>query len=149
MNSRPSYPEIGSHSLGELHRNVEINFHYLVCVTAELKMDVLREREVKDSLERQLQDEQKVRGEYKSTRVYLVLRSREGVCPSTKHRIENGRLTQVLQVAPNPLRRKLTWPTSNALKGNAENARSATHGNLTGVHRAPRAGFRSRSLVRR
>nr|KAF7406844.1 hypothetical protein H0235_014500 [Vespula pensylvanica] len=28
---------------------------------AELKMDVLREREVKDSLERQLQDEQKVR----------------------------------------------------------------------------------------
>lgn len=30
-------------------------------------MDVLREREVKDSLERQLQDEQKVRGEYKST----------------------------------------------------------------------------------
>lgn len=28
-------------------------------------MDVLREREVKDSLERQLQDEQKVRGEYK------------------------------------------------------------------------------------
>ncbi|XP_025152379.1 dachshund homolog 2 [Harpegnathos saltator] len=31
---------------------------------AELKMDVLREREVKDSLERQLQDEQKVRGEY-------------------------------------------------------------------------------------
>lgn len=29
-------------------------------------MDVLREREVKDSLERQLQDEQKVRGEYRS-----------------------------------------------------------------------------------
>ncbi|KAK0074259.1 hypothetical protein PV325_008590 [Microctonus aethiopoides] len=28
---------------------------------AELKMDVLREREVKDSLERQLQDEQKTR----------------------------------------------------------------------------------------
>ena len=27
-------------------------------------MDVLREREVKDSLERQLQDEQKARGEY-------------------------------------------------------------------------------------
>ena len=26
-------------------------------------MDVLREREVKDSLERQLQDEQKIRGE--------------------------------------------------------------------------------------
>lgn len=32
-------------------------------LTAELKMDVLREREVKDSLERQLQDEQKARGE--------------------------------------------------------------------------------------
>ncbi|XP_066598381.1 dachshund homolog 2 isoform X2 [Prorops nasuta] len=31
---------------------------------AELKMDVLREREVKDSLERQLQDEQKVRAVY-------------------------------------------------------------------------------------
>lgn len=31
-------------------------------VTAELKMDVLREREVKDSLERQLMDEQKIRG---------------------------------------------------------------------------------------
>lgn len=27
-------------------------------------MDVLREREVKDSLERQLQDEQKIRGEF-------------------------------------------------------------------------------------
>ena len=27
-------------------------------------MDVLRERQVKDSLERQLQDEQKVRGKY-------------------------------------------------------------------------------------
>lgn len=36
----------------------------LFLITAELKMDVLREREVKDSLERQLQDEQKVRGEY-------------------------------------------------------------------------------------
>lgn len=34
-------------------------------------MDVLREREVKDSLERQLQDEQKVRGEYKNARFYL------------------------------------------------------------------------------
>jgi hypothetical protein len=30
---------------------------------AELKMDVLREREVKDSLERQLTEEQKQRGE--------------------------------------------------------------------------------------
>lgn len=34
-----------------------------VIVTAELKMDVLREREVKDNLERQLLDEQKMRGE--------------------------------------------------------------------------------------
>ncbi|PBC29895.1 Dachshund [Apis cerana cerana] len=33
---------------------------------AELKMDVLREREVKDSLERQLQDEQKVRVMYQN-----------------------------------------------------------------------------------
>lgn len=35
--------------------------HYII-VTAELKMDVLREREVKDNLERQLLDEQKMRG---------------------------------------------------------------------------------------
>lgn len=34
----------------------------LFFVTAELKMDVLREREVKDNLERQLLDEQKMRG---------------------------------------------------------------------------------------
>ena len=34
-----------------------------VIVAAELKMDVLREREVKDNLERQLLDEQKMRGE--------------------------------------------------------------------------------------
>lgn len=33
-----------------------------VFVAAELKMDVLREREVKDNLERQLLDEQKMRG---------------------------------------------------------------------------------------
>lgn len=32
-------------------------------LSAELKMDVLREREVKDSLERQLTEEQKQRGE--------------------------------------------------------------------------------------
>lgn len=42
-------------------------------------MDVLREREVKDSLERQLQDEQKVRGEYKSTSFYLFEIARGGV----------------------------------------------------------------------
>ncbi|KYQ57996.1 hypothetical protein ALC60_03046 [Trachymyrmex zeteki] len=40
-----------------------LNKMHLCLFTAELKMDVLREREVKDSLERQLQDEQKVRGE--------------------------------------------------------------------------------------
>lgn len=34
-------------------------------VTAELKMDVLREREVKDNLERQLVDEQKMRGQFR------------------------------------------------------------------------------------
>lgn len=42
---------------------VDFKDRMLLLVTAELKMDVLREREVKDSLERQLQDEQKVRGE--------------------------------------------------------------------------------------
>lgn len=42
-------------------------------------MDVLREREVKDSLERQLQDEQKVRGEYKNTKI-LPGRDRERRC---------------------------------------------------------------------
>lgn len=40
----------------------------LYFVTAELKMDVLREREVKDNLERQLLDEQKMRG-----KIYLLL----------------------------------------------------------------------------
>lgn len=94
-----------------------------MCVTAELKMDVLREREVKDSLERQLQDEQKVRGEYKSTRVYLVEIARGGVSfYETSNR--DGQLTQVYKW--HPIRsaslaltvlRKLTWPTSNALKG--------------------------------
>lgn len=41
----------------------------LYFVTAELKMDVLREREVKDNLERQLLDEQKMRG-----KIYLLLK---------------------------------------------------------------------------
>jgi hypothetical protein len=39
---------------------------FLICfffATAELKMDVLREREVKENLERQLLEEQKIRGE--------------------------------------------------------------------------------------
>lgn len=35
----------------------------LSLISAELKMDVLRERECKDSLERQLTEEQKLRGE--------------------------------------------------------------------------------------
>lgn len=38
------------------------NFSCLLSFAAELKMDVLREREVKDSLERQLVDERKLRG---------------------------------------------------------------------------------------
>jgi len=38
---------------------------FLNLILAELKMDVLREREVKDSLERQLVDERKLRGESK------------------------------------------------------------------------------------
>lgn len=71
-------------------------------------MDVLREREVKDSLERQLQDEQKVRGEYKSTRFLPGLEiAREEVCPSAKHRIEtDGRLTRVYKwrTSPSPHR---------------------------------------------
>lgn len=45
-------------------RDARLRFLFIFLITAELKMDVLREREVKDSLERQLQDEQKVRGEY-------------------------------------------------------------------------------------
>lgn len=54
-------------------------------------MDVLREREVKDSLERQLQDEQKVRGEYESVQVSLASssRSRRRLI-FTRRRIEAG-----------------------------------------------------------
>lgn len=45
---------------------ITIDFTFLIfIVAAELKMDVLREREVKDSLERQLLDEQKMRGTYR------------------------------------------------------------------------------------
>lgn len=36
--------------------------YFFIIVSAELKMDVLREREEKDNLERQLLDEQKIRG---------------------------------------------------------------------------------------
>jgi hypothetical protein len=36
---------------------------YFLFDAAELKMDVLREREVKENLERQLLEEQKIRGE--------------------------------------------------------------------------------------
>lgn len=35
-----------------------------ILVSAELKMDVLREREEKENLERQLLEEQKIRGEF-------------------------------------------------------------------------------------
>jgi len=62
-------------------------------------MDVLREREVKDSLERQLQDEQKVRGEYKNTR-YLVKIARGGV----SFYEASNRDSWFIQVASNPLR---------------------------------------------
>lgn len=66
-------------------------------------MDVLREREVKDSLERQLQDEQKVRGEYKNTKI-LPGRDRERRCVLLRS-IESRRSAySSLQVAPNPLR---------------------------------------------
>lgn len=37
-------------------------------------MDVLREREVKDSLERQLQDEQKTRGEFEKINIFIIIR---------------------------------------------------------------------------
>lgn len=60
-------------------------------------MDVLREREVKDSLERQLQDEQKVRGEYRA-------RARTVILPRRKSReVKKRRREEVcLYEAPNP-----------------------------------------------
>lgn len=71
-------------------------------------MDVLREREVKDSLERQLQDEQKVRGEYRS-RFYLLEIARGVPLQSC---------TGFTEVPPNSSAsfaftalRKLTWQT--------------------------------------
>lgn len=45
----------------------------LTFIAAELKLDVLREREVKDSLERQLSDEQKLRGELNIERGFWQL----------------------------------------------------------------------------
>lgn len=39
-----------------------IKFSFLLIISAELKMDLLREREFKDSLERQLTEERKLRG---------------------------------------------------------------------------------------
>lgn len=45
-----------------LQMDIWYNLCFLI-TAAELKMDVLREREVKESLERQLLDEQKIRGE--------------------------------------------------------------------------------------
>lgn len=62
-------------------------------------MDVLREREVKDSLERQLQDEQKVRGEYK-----LLPGQDRGKRCVLRRSIESKRTVYPsLQVAPNTL----------------------------------------------
>lgn len=40
-------------------------------ISAELKMDVLREREFKDSLERQLTEERKLRGKLKIDFIYF------------------------------------------------------------------------------
>lgn len=91
-------------------------------------MDVLREREVKDSLERQLQDEQKVRGEYKSTRFYLVKILREGVsfCEAPNR---DGRLIRVYRWHPTPSAslaltalRKLTWSANNVWTGGRRRA---------------------------
>lgn len=42
-------------------KKYDFNFCFLA---AELKMDVLRERDEKDNLERKLRDEQKIRGKY-------------------------------------------------------------------------------------
>lgn len=44
--------------------SIEFRINIILFVPAELKMDVLREREVKDNLERQLVDEQKMRREF-------------------------------------------------------------------------------------
>lgn len=81
-------------------------------------MDVLREREVKDSLERQLQDEQKVRGEYKSTRYYPFEIARGVSFYEASNRDD---LSRVYKWHPtrfaSPLRtalRKMTWPANNA-----------------------------------
>jgi hypothetical protein len=46
---------------------------FVLIFSAELKMDVLREREVKDSLERQLTEEQKLRGEHEKSKIYFLL----------------------------------------------------------------------------
>lgn len=53
----------GDNLLGCVNCKIQLIPTYLhIIVSAELKMDVLREREEKDNLERQLHDEQKIRG---------------------------------------------------------------------------------------
>lgn len=88
-----------------------------------------------------------------STRVrdfYLIEIAGEKVCPSTEHRIETiglSEFTNGTQLAPPCAAfEKIDLAGKQRIDGEAERgARSARHGNLTGVHRAPRAGFRSRA----
>lgn len=54
--------------------SIEFRINIILFVSAELKMDVLREREVKDNLERQLVDEQKMRREFYYYISYLYTR---------------------------------------------------------------------------
>lgn len=111
-------------------------------------MDVLREREVKDSLERQLQDEQKVRGEYRS-RFYFVEFAR-GV-PLQSCTVLGLPVYRFTEMPPNPFAsfaftalRKLTWPVQTHIHVNGQAVRAIrdTYDNLTCVHREPRADFR-------
>lgn len=52
---------------------MKIFIFFFFLFSAELKMDVLREREMKDSLERQLMDEQKTRGKLLLSLFFLGL----------------------------------------------------------------------------
>lgn len=119
-------------------------------------MDVLREREVKDSLERQLQDEQKVRGEYRS-RFYFVEFTREVYLYKAASNWD-CRFTGFTEMPPNPSAsfafialRKLTWPVQTHLHVNGQAVRAIrdTYDNLTCVNREPRAGLRSEAYTRR
>lgn len=89
---------------------------------------------------------------------YMILpgRDRERRCVLLRS-IESRRsayssLQVASQTTPRPSHLQLweNWLDRQTTYGpGIESARSATHGNLTGVHRAPRAGFRSRGLTRR